>query len=253
MKSVFPLLAAAALPAQPFAAHAGVIFHDGFEFPAVTGRTSKAAGGDPARPDSAHPASTPAWSRCEDHPRLGSEGGGIVAGLTEGCARTGRQALFVEAARLDAPFLGALLVTRPIAVEGGGLYRACLWGLNDPGRPLTGGGARLLLSIQVDFFAGDGRTEAGESRYFLQPLPGAAGRPPVLVSSQWQPVAIRFAAPPQARLMVVSLRCHACTENGAVTGAVCWDDFTVETAAAGETEAGETGPREGASGAGSAP
>ncbi|MDD5350334.1 MAG: hypothetical protein PHQ12_09010 [Chthoniobacteraceae bacterium] len=228
MKSVLPLLAAAALPAQPFAASADVIFHDGFESPPVTGRTPKAAGGDPSKPDPANPGKTPAWSRFEDQPNLGEAEGRIVAGLTDQAARTGRQALFVEATRLSAPFLGALFITRPIRVEGGACYKACIWGCNDPVKPL-GSPAQLFFKIQVDFFSDDGKTEVGESQYLLQPLPGGKDRPPLLLSTEWRPVAIRFTAPAQARTMTLSFRCDSRAEKGTVTGAVFWDDITVET------------------------
>lgn len=228
MKSVLPFLAAAALPAQPFAAYAGVVFQDSFESPLVTGRTPKAAGGDPTKPNPAKPGEAPNWSRFEDQPDLGEQGSGIVAGLTNQRARTGRQALFVDATHLSAPFLGALLVTRLIPVVGEACYKACIWGCVDPQKPLDAA-APLFLKIQVDFFSDDGKTEVGESQYFLQPLPGGRGRPPCLLSTEWRPVSIRFAAPAQAKTMILSLRCNSSAEKGAVTGAVYWDDFTVET------------------------
>jgi hypothetical protein len=227
MKSMPPLFAVAALFAPAFAAYADVVFQDSFETPVVTGRTPRAAGGDPSKTALSRAAA--AWSRFEDQPNLGEEGGSVVAGLTNQMARTGSQALFIEATRLSVPYVGALLVTRPIAIEGGACYKACIWGCNDPQRPLAIAAAQLFLKIQVDFFSDEGKTEVGESQYMLHPLPGGKGRPPLLLSTEWRPVGICFHTPAAAKCMTLSFRCDSSAEKGAISGALYFDDFTVET------------------------
>ena len=229
MKSMLPPFAMAALLAPAFPTHAEVVFQDSFETPSVTHRTPRSAGGDPSLADPAKPGEKPAWSRFEDQPNLGANGGSVVAGLTNQKARTGTQALFIESIRLSAPYIGALLVSRPIAIEGGACYKACIWGHNDPEKPLVSAVAQLFLKMQVDFFSDEGKTEVGESQYLLQPLPGGKDRPPHLLSTEWRPVGIRFTAPAQAKTMVMSFRCDSSAENGAISGAIYFDDFTVET------------------------
>ncbi|MEI8234328.1 MAG: hypothetical protein WCH57_06540 [Verrucomicrobiota bacterium] len=226
---MLPLFAMAALLAPAFPARAGVVFQDSFEAPPVTSRTPKAAGGDPSLGNPAQPEKKPAWSRFEDRPSLGEEGGSVVAGLTNQMARTGAQALFIEAARLSAPYIGALFVSQPIPIEGGTCYKACIWGHNDPQKPLVSAVAQLFLKMQVDFFSDEGKTEVGESQYLLQPLPGGRGRPPRLLTTEWRPVDIRFHTPAQAKYIVMSFRCDSSAEKGAISGAIYFDDFTVET------------------------
>jgi len=227
MKSMPPLFAMAALFAPAFPAHAGVVFYDSFETPAVTGRIPKKAGGDLAKADPSRPGVAPAWSRFEDQPNLGEEGGSVIAGLTNQVARTGTQALFIEATRLSAPYIGALFVTRPIPIDGGTGYKACIWGCNDPLNPLTQTAAQLFLKIEVDFFSDDGKTEVGESQYMLHPLPGAKDHR--ILSTEWRSMGIYFHTPNGAKTMTLSFRCDSSAEKGAITGALYLDDFTVET------------------------
>ncbi|MCX6967692.1 MAG: hypothetical protein NTZ46_07935 [Verrucomicrobia bacterium] len=225
MKHLAPLLfAAVALsPASP--AHAGVVFETSFESPAVTGRTPKAAGADISKPSK--PGEKPAWSCFEDQPDIGAEGGGVVAGLTNQVARTGTQALFIEASKLSVPYLGVLLVTQTIPIEGGRYYKINLWGRNDAQMPLVCAMAQLFLKMRVDFFSDEGITEIGESQYMLQPLPGGKGHAPLLVPTAWNPVEMRFGTPAAAKFMVVSFRCDSSAERGAISGTVYFDDFTV--------------------------
>ena len=221
------LLAAALLPPAP-RAHAGVVFETSFEFPAVAGRTPRAAGGDISVATPAKPGEKPAWSCFEDQPSSGAEGGGVTAGVTNQVARTGTQALFVEAASLSLPYLGALFVSQPIPIEGGKAYKACIWGRNDATTPLPAAPAQLFLKMRVDFYADEGKTETGESQYLLLPLPGGGkGRPPSIVASAWSPVGLRFEAPVEAKFLMVSFRCDAHAEGGNISGTVYFDDFTL--------------------------
>lgn len=221
---LLPLLFVSALAAVPL--RAGVVFSNGFETPEVPARTPKSAGGDICKP-----GETQAWSRFEDQPNIG-EGGSIVAGLTREAAHSGSQSLFIEAAKLSAPYLGALFATRPIAIEGGQTYKLTLWGRNDAKKPLISGAAQLFLKIQVDFFSdAGGKTEVGDSQYLLQPLPGGRGRPPVFPSNRWNSVGLRFTAPAGARTATVSFRCDSSAERGAISGTIYFDDFTLETSA----------------------
>ena len=228
MKHLASLLFAAALLAPAPPAHAGVVFETSFESPSVTGRTPKAAGGDISKPDPANGGKS-AWSRFEDQPNIGEEGGSVVAGLTNQIARTGAQSLFIEASKLSVPYLGALFVSRPIPVEGGKYYKINLWGRNDAKNPLVCAMAQLFLKMRVDFFSDEGKTETGESQYMLQPLPGGKGHAPLLVPTAWNAVGMRFGAPAAAKFMVVSFRCDSSAERGAISGTAYFDDFTVFT------------------------
>jgi len=229
MKHLVPLLFATAILTPAFSASAGVVFEDGFETPVVTSRTPRANGGDISKPDPSKPGEKPAWSRFEDQPNIGAEGGGVVAGLTNQMAHKGTQSLFIEASKLSAPYIGALFVTRPIPIEGGKYYKASLWGRNDAKKPLIAAMAQLFLKVQVEFFTDEGKTETGETQYLLQPLPGGRGRPPTTPQTGWNPVSMRFGAPANAKFMVVSFRCDSSAEKGAISGIVYFDDFTVET------------------------
>ena len=229
MKHLAFLLLAAALPPSVPTSRAGVVFETSFESPKVTGRTPKAAGGDIARADPSKPGEPPAWSCFEDQPNIGAEGGGVVAGLTNQIARTGTQALFIEAAKLSVPYLGALFVSHPIPIEGGKSYKASIWGRNDAANPLPGATAQLFLKMRVDFYTDAGMTETGESQYLLQALPGGKGRPPSIVATAWNCVSLCFGAPAAAKFLVVSFRCDANAERGDISGTVYFDDFTVAT------------------------
>ena len=239
MKHLASLLFAVAIFPPAPTSRAGVVFETSFEFPAVAGRTPRAAGGDIAKADPSKPDAQPAWSCFEDQPSLGVEGGGVVAGLTNQAARTGTQALFIEATKLSAPYLGALFVSRPIPVEGGKAYKASIWGRNDATTPLPLATAQLFLKMRVDFYTDAGKTETGESQYLLLPLPGGKGRPPSIVTTGWNCVGLRFSAPAGAKFLVVSFRCDANAERGDISGTVYFDDFTVATEPSQpETEAG---------------
>ena len=116
-----------------------------------------------------------AWTRFEDQPNIGAEGGSVVAGLTNQYAHKGTQSLFIEASKLSVPYLGARFVTRPIPIEGGKYYKTSLWGRNDPQKPLIAAMAQLFLKVQIEFFTDEGKTETGDTQYLLQPLPGGKG------------------------------------------------------------------------------
>jgi len=227
MKFLVPLLFAVAI--IPLSSQADVVFENSFESPTVSGRTPKAAGADISKADASKPGEKRAWSSFEDQPNIG-EGGSVVAGLTKEVAHTGKQSLFVEAAKLSAPYIGALFSTRPIGIEGGKTYKASLWGRNDAKKPLICGAAQLFLKMQIDFFTDEGQTETGESQYLLQPLPGSRGHAPVFVATAWNPVGLRFTAPPEAKFVVISFRCDSSAERGAISGSIYFDDFTLETA-----------------------
>lgn len=229
MQFRLPLLVTAAAFSLALPAGAEVVFQSGFEVPAVKARTPKASGGDITQPDPAQPGGPPAWRRFEDQPHLDTEDGSVVAGVTQEVARSGKQALFVEVSKLSAPYVGALWVTHPIAIEGGKDYRASLWVRNDTQKPLLCAAAQLFLKMQVDFFTDEGNTETGESHYLLQPLPGSKGHPPLIVSNHWTSVGLRFSPPADAKFMVVSFRCDSSAEKGAISGTLFFDDFTVET------------------------
>ncbi|MEI6561901.1 MAG: hypothetical protein WCO68_07440 [Verrucomicrobiota bacterium] len=230
MKHLAPLLFAVAILPPALVSHAGVVFENSFEFPAVTGRTPRAAGGDISKANPAKPVDTqPAWSCFEDQPNIGAEGGGVVAGLTNQVARTGTQALFIEATKLSLPYLGALFVSRLIPVAGGKSYKASIWGRNDATNPLSLATAQLFLKMRVDFYTDEGKTETGESQYLLLPLPGSKGRPLSIVTTGWNCLGLRFSAPAGAKYLVVSFRCDANAEQGDISGTVYFDDFTVAT------------------------
>lgn len=231
MKPLVPFLFAAAFVFSALTAHAGIVFEDSFEAPTVTARTPKAAGADISKAPVAKPGDKPAWRSFEDQPNIGA-GGSVTAGLTQEVAHTGTQALFVEAAKLSAPYIGALFTSRPIAIEGGKTYKAGLWGRNDAKKPLVCGAAQLFLKMQIDFFTDEGQTETGESQYLLQPLPGGRGHDPIFVPNAWKSVGLGFTAPSNAKYLVVSFRCDSSAERGAITGAIYFDDFTLESVAA---------------------
>lgn len=231
MKLPVPLFFAFALALPNLSARADVVFANSFETPSVTGRTPKAAGADIAKADPSKLGEPLAWSRFEDQPNIG-EGGSVVAGLTREVAHSGSQSLFIEAAKLSAPYIGALFATRPIPIESGKSYKASLWGRNDAKKPLISGAAQLFLKVQVDFFTDEGKTDIGESQYLLQPLPGGRGRPPVFSANAWKCVGLRITAPAEAKYMTVSFRCDSSAERGAISGTIYFDDFTLETAAA---------------------
>ena len=229
MKHLAPSLLAAVILSPALPAIAGIIFETSFESPSVKSQTPKSAGADISKPDPAKPNEKPVWSQFEDQPNSGADGGSVVAGLTNQAARTGTQSLFVEASKLSVPYLGAFFVTRPIPIEGGKPYRACIWGRNDPKKSLVSAVAQLFLKMQIDFYTDEGQTETGESQYMLQPLPGGKGRAPAIISSAWKPVVLSFIAPAAAKFMMVSFRCDSSAEGGAISGTVYFDDFTVST------------------------
>lgn len=214
----------------PLSAQADIVFQNSFESPSVKSRTPKAAGGDISKANPAKPEEKPIWRRFDDQPNIGAEGGSMVAGVTNEMARTGTQSLFIEASKLSAPYIGAVFTTQPIPVEGGKYYKISLWGRNDAKKPLIRAAAQLFLKMQIDFYTDAAtQTETGESQYLLQPLPGGKGRPPVIVPTAWNPVALHFGAPAKAKFMVVSCRCDSSAEKGAITGSIYFDDLTLET------------------------
>lgn len=227
MKSLAPLFFAALTVTSALPSGADVIFETSFESPSVKGKTPKAAGADISKPDPSKPMEKPAWSQFEDQPNMEAEGGSVVAGLTNQIARTGKQALYLEASKLSLPYLGALFVSQAIPITGGKVYKACIWGRNDSKNPLVCAGAQLFFKIQIDFYTDEGATETGESQYLLQPLPGGKSRSPFLVSTAWNPVSLRFVAPAAARFVIVSFRCDSNAERGAISGTAYFDDFTV--------------------------
>ena len=232
MKRIPPFLVAALLAAATPPVHGGVVLESSFETPRVNGRTPRSAGGDIASPGAARlpGGDPPVWGCFEDQPDICAGGGSVVAGVTNEVARTGAQALFIAVSRLSAPYLGASFATRPVPVEGGGCYAVRIWGRIPPGNPPSSAGeARLCLKIQVDFFTADGQTEAGESQYLLQPLPGGKSGPPLLGATGWTPLGLRVTAPREAKYMVVSFRCDSNAQNGAISGTFFLDDFCVET------------------------
>ena len=229
----------------PFAfAETGVVFESSFEAPVIqTARLPKALGGNIV-----NQGAKPQWLQFEDQPvavpmvttdeaqPAGAKppttgttaGGGIVAGIAADLARTGEQSLYLQADKLSVPYAGVVFSSAPIRVLPGKEYVVGIWGRNDPKNPLAAGSPQLYLKLQVDFFGDEGVTQTGDSEYLLQALPGGVGYEPTFISAAWRQLRKRVVTPADANYMVVTYRCDLSPDKGSVSGAMYFDDVTVE-------------------------
>ena len=230
MKSL--LIALTLAGSSPFVlAEAGVVFENGFEAPAASGRTPKAKGGDLVIEGAAG-----GWRYFVDAPVATKPGelpgakdnGGITAGVTDEMVRSGNQALFVEANKLKIPYVGVLFGSKPFRVVPGTDYTVGIWGRVDAKNPVTAGTAQLFLKLHIDFFSdAEGNSQIGDTEYLVQPLPGAAEQKPLFVKNGWRQLRRRVTAPEDAKYMTVTYKVEAAPAEGEASGLIYFDDVTV--------------------------
>jgi hypothetical protein len=218
------LLLATALLIFSLPATARVIEENSFETPRVSGRISKASGGDPTLAPR-EPGTPPFWQCLEDQPAIGCEGGRLTAGLTTEQARSGTQSLFIEARNLCAPFIGVQWATKAIPVCGKKYYWIVLWGRAAPDSPAPSAPPPLYLNVRVSFYGDEEGQETGECLYLVIPLQGPARKG--INTGNWTPLRFGFEAPGSAKFMTVNFQCDGRASKEAINGTVYFDDFSV--------------------------
>ncbi len=223
-RPLLALILASALLTPLAPASARIVEADSFETPQVASRTPKAAGGDPSL-TATPPGAPPFWQCLEDQPTIGCDGGSLVAGLSNEQARSGTQALYIEARHLCAPFIGVQWATRPLAIRANRYYSVTLWGRSAPGLPGQPPAPPLYLNVRVSFFCDKGEQETGESVYLVIPLQGPAKKG--INATTWTPLRFGFEAPSGAKYMTVNYQCDGRASREAINGTVYFDDFSV--------------------------
>ena len=228
MKPLICLIAI--LGAMPLTSTFGtVLFESSFEAPEVSGRISKAKGGD-----FTNQGKKPEWLHFDDCPDAAAgdpaikDAGGIIAGLTSEMVRTGDQAVFVKAEKLTVPYTGVAFTSNLIPVLPDKELVVGIWGRVDANTPLVLGLPQLFVKMQADFFSDEGVTQTGDSNYLIQPVPGTPENPKFFVDNAWRRLSRRVIVPADARYMVLTVRVESSAEKGAISGVMYLDDVSVE-------------------------
>jgi hypothetical protein len=205
--------------------HADNLLENGsFELPAVKGRVPVANGGDPAR------VKPTGWEQLEAKPD--TEGGKLVAGLTNEIARTGKQSLFVDFEKLTAPSRQASLVTHLIPVKASQSYKVSIWGRVDGKRPLALDERRPYLWIDVQFLKADRETEAADSQLGVQLIPGRIVpgdiNDLIFVSWKWSESVALVETPKDSAFLQVTWTWGVPSDKGETDGIIFWDDAAIE-------------------------
>lgn len=187
-----------------------------FELPKVEGQTDQKKGGNPVDggPDTswAHFLSMDAEGR-------------ISVGLINGLGRTGAQSLYVDFKKAKAAN-EAFLMTELIPVKPREDYHISMWGLIDRKRPLTLDQGRPILRVEVEFFQSDQESDAGETEYRTQMIPGSARRI-LFNSSAWSEYFTDVKSPEGAEFMKISFRWQSPVKGEIADGMIYFDDVVV--------------------------
>lgn len=196
-----------------------------FELPAVKGRTRQEAGGNPVFAEK-----QATWSLFAAQSM--TDGGELVVGVTDEIARTGKQAIYLDFAKVTASSRRAALVTELIPIKPAQPYRVSIWGRIDRKRPLALDERRPHMWLEVQFFQADQNTQAGEIFSGAQLIPGRVvpGGPHelIFVSGKWKESFAQITSPENAALIKVSWSWTTPSDEGETDGIIYWDDASLE-------------------------
>ncbi|MEI8341713.1 MAG: hypothetical protein WCH43_09295 [Verrucomicrobiota bacterium] len=219
-----PFAVSTALVLFLMASHSGraedLMQNGGFELPVVKTRTPKEAEGDPV-----NGGIKSLWQIFNVTPS--TDDGKVTAGLTNEIAHTGSQSFFVKFDNVPRSYQNAVLQTVPIAVVPGSPYAFKLWGRVDKKNPLTLGDRPAYLKIQIEFFAEDGTTPAGDPEYRIQPIPGSKNRDPIFTADKWNEFSTDITTPVDAAFMVLNLMFETGSAPGKTNGLIYFDDLSI--------------------------
>jgi hypothetical protein len=158
-------------------------------------------------------------------------GGQIIVGLTNEIARTGKQSLFVDFEKVTANQKLALLMTKLIPIKPSQPYKLSMWGRVDKQRPVALNERRPFLVVDVEYFAEDQKTKAGEPIRGFQLLPGnvvpGGPHPLAYTSRRWSESSSQFTTPEGAAFLRVKWTWQVPTDPGETDGVLFWDDATL--------------------------
>jgi hypothetical protein len=161
-----------------------------------------------------------------------TEGGKVVAGITDEIARTGKQSIYVDFDKVTANLRYAVLMTKLIPVKPSQNYRLAIWGRIDRKRPLALDERRPFTVLDVDFFAADGKTKAGEPIRGFQLIPGlvvpGGPHPLTYVSKRWTESPSQFTTPAGAAFVQIKWTWQVPADPGETDGVIYWDDATLQ-------------------------
>ena len=202
------------------------LFENGsFELPAVKGRTRQEAGGNPVFAEKQI-----TWSLFAAQSE--TTGGELSVGMTDEIARTGKQALYLDFAKVTAPSRSAALVTKLIPIKPAKPYRVSMWARIDRKRPLALDERRPHLWLDIEFFQADQKTPAGEPISGAQLIPGRVvpGGPHelIFVSGKWTESFSQITSPENAAFIKVSWSWTTPSDEGETDGVIYWDDASLE-------------------------
>lgn len=196
-----------------------------FELPVVKGRARQETGANPALVEK-----DVTWALFAA--QSDTNGGELTVGMTDEIARTGKQALYVDFAKVTAPSRRAMLVTELIPIKPGRPYRVSMWARIDRKRPLALDERRPHMWLDVEFFQTDQKTPAGEPVSGAQLIPGSVvpGGPHELlfVSGKWRESFAQITAPENAAFIKISWTWTTPSDEGETDGIIYWDDASLE-------------------------
>jgi hypothetical protein len=200
---------------------ANILESGSFEWPPVGTRKLRSAGADVSKA-----GMNAEWTRFRD--AAGGEGGEVVLGLTNELFHSGRQCMFVEFNKATKQRMAAELASDLVPVVPGKEYRVSIWGRMDAKRPLTLAGRVPHLRLRVDWFQADRETQTGDVTWKIQPMPGPQKRPPLFVTSKWNPYWADVKAPLDAAFIKVTWTWETPPKEGETDGVIYFDDVSIE-------------------------
>lgn len=196
-----------------------ILEYGSFELPRVQARTPKLKGGNFLL------FTSDEWMAFHGDPERAR--GTLTIGLTNEVARTGRQSMYIEFAKLQKPRAEAVLVSQLIPVKPDKPYRVALWGRMDKKQALTLDQPLPALRLQIDFFQMDGETQTGDQVFRVQPMPGSRDRPPFFVSKEWREYYADLQTPEDAAFLKITWSWTSPQEPEEINGVMYFDDATL--------------------------
>jgi hypothetical protein len=225
LTAIISSTAAWAAPAPTPAPAANLLGQSSFEEPKVTGRTPETDEGLLPVDDETTPWAF--FGASEE-----TEGGKVVAGITDEIARTGKQSIYVDFEKVTANLRYAILMTKLIPVKPSQNYRLAIWGRIDRKRPLALDERRPFLVLDVDFYTADGKTKAGEPIRGFQLIPGRVvpgGPHPLLyVAKRWSESPSQLTTPAGTAFLQIKWTWQVPADPGETDGVIYFDDASLQ-------------------------
>jgi hypothetical protein len=218
MKAFCPCAVTLAALLLPCVARAeNLLKNASFEAPSVEGRVGSRKGGDPSLAKT-----ETSWAHFQTMDKEGK----ITVGMTTEVARTGKQAIYVQ---FDGATTGrgAFLMTDLIPIKAEEAYHMSLWGRLDRKKPLSLDQGRPYMQVVVDFLLPDQATNAGDTEFRTQMIPGSPKRL-MFLSGKWTEYFADFKAPKGAAFMKLSFHWESPKGEHPASGTIYFDDAVLE-------------------------